>query len=109
MPTTYREVWQPWPSWLASASVWSPPTCRPTYKGKPYKDKAQTVPGKIMLAYYDEGGEGVAYHEPRPLKAGNFRARRGSTAPQRPTISSRTARRFPAITTTSAGPARANG
>ncbi len=47
------------------------------YKGKPYKDKAQAVPGKIMLAYYDEGGEGVAYHEPRPLKVGNFRNKEG--------------------------------
>jgi len=38
------------------------------YKGKPYKDKyykrgAQTIPGRVELAYYDFGGEGIAYHD----------------------------------------------
>ena len=38
------------------------------YKGTPYHDGkyqggAQAVPGKVMCAYYDLGGEGVAYHD----------------------------------------------
>ena len=33
------------------------------YKGKPWKDKAQEIPGKVWLASFDVGGEGVAYHE----------------------------------------------
>jgi hypothetical protein len=38
------------------------------YKGTPftdskYKDGAQKIPGKVMCAYYDLGGEGVAYHD----------------------------------------------
>ena len=38
------------------------------YKGTPftdskYKDGAQKIPGKLMCAYYDLGGEGVAYHD----------------------------------------------
>ena len=37
------------------------------YKGTPYEDArykagAQRIPGKLMLAYFDLGGEGVAYH-----------------------------------------------
>jgi hypothetical protein len=38
------------------------------YKGTPYQDSrfqdgAQKIPGKVMCAYYDLGGEGVAYHD----------------------------------------------
>jgi hypothetical protein len=38
------------------------------YKGKPYQDErhhdgAQRIPGKVECAYYDQGGEGVAYHD----------------------------------------------
>jgi hypothetical protein len=38
------------------------------YKGTPYNDNhAQTgpqrIPGKVLCAYYDRGGEGVAYHD----------------------------------------------
>lgn len=39
-----------------------------SYQGKPYVDAqakggAQSIPGKVMCAYYDRGGEGVAYHD----------------------------------------------
>jgi hypothetical protein len=39
-----------------------------TYKGTPfedirYHDGAQKIPGKVYCAYYDRGGEGVAYHD----------------------------------------------
>ena len=38
------------------------------YKGTPYHDSryqkgAQTIPGEVDCAYYDLGGEGVAYHD----------------------------------------------
>ena len=38
------------------------------YRGTPYEDArhaggAQAIPGKIYCAYYDRGGEGVAYHD----------------------------------------------
>ncbi len=38
------------------------------YKGTPYQDSryhhgAQKIPGKVYSAYYDRGGEGVAYHD----------------------------------------------
>ncbi len=39
-----------------------------TYKGTPFHDSRytagpQSIPGKVMCAYYDLGGEGVAYHD----------------------------------------------
>lgn len=45
------------------------------YKGKPFKDKyykagAQSIPGRVELAYYDSGGEGVAYHDKTPENEG---------------------------------------
>ena len=38
------------------------------YKGTPYQDSKhqsgpQKIPGKVECAYYDSGGEGVAYHD----------------------------------------------
>ena len=39
-----------------------------SYKGLPYEDShyhggAQKIPGRVDCAYYDRGGEGVAYHD----------------------------------------------
>jgi hypothetical protein len=38
------------------------------YQGKPFQDSMhrggpQTIPGRVQCAYYDLGGEGVAYHD----------------------------------------------
>ncbi len=38
------------------------------YQGKPFHDSVynggpQHIPGRVMCAYYDLGGEGVAYHD----------------------------------------------
>src|SRR5271163_2112027 len=38
------------------------------YKGVPYHDSRyqggpQKIPGRVLCAYYDMGGEGVAYHD----------------------------------------------
>jgi hypothetical protein len=46
------------------------------YKGKPFKDKVypggpQIIPGRIQCAYYDLGGEGVAYHDSDPVNHGS--------------------------------------
>jgi hypothetical protein len=45
------------------------------YKGKPFKPyscaaEAQVIPGRIELAYYDKGGEGIAYHDNDALNNG---------------------------------------
>lgn len=46
------------------------------YKGKPFCDSlytrgAQQIPGRVELAYYDLGGEGVAYHDVSPENEGS--------------------------------------
>lgn len=46
------------------------------YTGRPYSDSryhngAQKIPGTVMCAYYDLGGEGVAYHDTTPLNLGS--------------------------------------
>ena len=35
----------------------------PDLKTKPWKGERQTLPGQITAAFYDEGGEGVAFHD----------------------------------------------
>ena len=51
------------------------------YRGIPYKDSvytgnklnpfgAQNLPGRVELAYYDLGGEGIAYHDNTPFNEG---------------------------------------
>ena len=46
------------------------------YKGEPYRDTrsnggAQTIPGRVLCAYYDSGGEGIAYHDTDPTNHGS--------------------------------------
>ncbi len=46
------------------------------YKGTPYQDSkyaggAQKIPGLVMCAYYDSGGEGVAYHDSDAKNSGS--------------------------------------
>lgn len=48
----------------------------PAYRGVPYSDSsykggAQKVPGEVQPAYYDLGGEGVAYHDIDPQNHGS--------------------------------------
>jgi len=47
-----------------------------SYKGTPYSDShyhggAQAIPGRVQCAYYDLGGEGVAYHDTTPENEGS--------------------------------------
>ncbi len=46
------------------------------YRGTPYKDEVyaggpQIIPGRVQCAYFDFGGEGVAYHDTVPLNQGS--------------------------------------
>jgi hypothetical protein len=46
------------------------------YQGTPYhdsrlSDSAQAIPGKVLCAYYDLGGEGVAYHDSDAVNHGS--------------------------------------
>lgn len=46
------------------------------YKGMPYQDEVyaggpQPIPGVLMCAYYDFGGEGMAYHDTITLNQGS--------------------------------------
>ena len=46
------------------------------YKGAPYRDSRyqggpQEIPGRVVCAYYDLGGEGVAYHDTDPQNHGS--------------------------------------
>jgi len=48
----------------------------PQYKGTPFEDSRyhagpQQIPGKVMCAYYDLGGEGVAYHDSDTVNNGS--------------------------------------
>ena len=40
-------------------------------KSKPWKGERQIIPGKITAAFYDEGGEGVAFHNPAAKNNGS--------------------------------------
>jgi len=46
------------------------------YQGKPFQDSVyaggpQVIPGRVRCAYYDFGGEGVAYHDSDALNHGS--------------------------------------
>ncbi len=47
-----------------------------SYEGKPYHDSVysggpQTIPGRVECAYYDLGGEGIAYHDTDAINHGS--------------------------------------
>ncbi len=53
---------------LCCAAMGAPDSYLASYRGTPYRDArrnggAQKIPGKVMCAYYDTGGEGIAYHD----------------------------------------------
>jgi hypothetical protein len=49
------------------------------YRGEPWQGKAQTVPGRITAAFFDCGGEGMAYHDSDPTNHGSGELNRGPT------------------------------
>lgn len=62
---------------IAVAVLWTAAQSFPRqYKGIPYHDNryhrgAQKIPGRVLCAYYDLGGEGVAYHDSDPQNHGS--------------------------------------
>jgi hypothetical protein len=42
-----------------------------SYRDSVYHDGAQRIPGRVLCAYYDLGGEGVAYHDSDPKNHGS--------------------------------------
>jgi len=62
-------------AWMLTANAF-PHSFLGQYKGLPYRDiryhdGPQKVPGRVMCAYYDLGGEGVAYHDTDPQNRGS--------------------------------------
>ncbi|CAN5813309.1 hypothetical protein BH11BAC3_BH11BAC3_27900 [soil metagenome] len=43
------------------------------YKGKPWNNQPQQIPGKIQCEWYDMGGEGIAYHDADSINSGSGR------------------------------------
>ena len=44
-----------------------------TYKGKPWSNQAQQIPGKLQCEWYDLGGEGIAFHDADSINNGSGR------------------------------------
>jgi hypothetical protein len=60
----------------ASASAKSSSTFPSSYQGKPFADEVyhggpQVIPGRVECAYFDLGGEGVAYHDVDAINHGS--------------------------------------
>ena len=43
-----------------------------SYTGAPFRE-AQVLPGRLLCAHYDRGGEGVAFHDSTPINQGSGR------------------------------------
>ena len=61
---------------LLSPTIAFPQSFLSQYKGLPfhdthYSDGPQKIPGKVLCAYYDLGGEGIAYHDTDPKNHGS--------------------------------------
>jgi hypothetical protein len=48
------------------------------YPGKPFQGRLQPIPGQLECEFYDEGGEGVAYHETDGRNHGSGELNKGS-------------------------------
>ena len=50
-------------------------SCIPRYKtmntGTPYQNKIQVIPGRVECEFYNEGGEGIAYHDSDSINNGS--------------------------------------
>jgi hypothetical protein len=42
-----------------------------SYRGAPWQHKKQGIPGRVECEFYDEGGEGVAYHDADSVNNGS--------------------------------------
>lgn len=43
------------------------------YRGKPFNNDSQLIPGKLQCEFYDTGGEGIAYHDLDSVNGGSGR------------------------------------
>src|SRR5690349_13997333 len=68
------------PTLLCIAAAFCFVGCAPkgwkAYRGKPFQDSVyhggpQMIPGRVQCAYYDFGGEGVAYHDTDAINHGS--------------------------------------
>jgi len=41
------------------------------YKGKAWKNSIQIIPGKLQCEFYDQGGEGIAFHDSDSINSGS--------------------------------------
>ncbi|NDV82555.1 carbohydrate-binding protein [Bacteroides sp. 51] len=63
-------------SFLGAALLITAQDKKETYPGKPYRDARvsqtpQVIPGRLVCAYYDVGGEGIAYHDTSGVNEGS--------------------------------------
>lgn len=59
------------PTWTAGYSPVSGPTPTPyQYSGTPYQGRVVNIPGTVKASDFDDGGEGVAYHDTETANAG---------------------------------------
>lgn len=58
-------------SCLFVLTVFSTDLLAQSYKGHPWHDSIQTIPGKIQCEFYDGGGEGIAYHDADAVNNGS--------------------------------------
>jgi hypothetical protein len=61
---------------IAASATASAQSFLAQYKGTPFHDSAyhggaQKIPGRVLCAYYDLGGEGIAYHDTDPVNHGS--------------------------------------
>ena len=61
---------------MSAGAAWQGTVLPGEYAGRPYQDNRyhdgpQRIPGRVQCAYYDLGGEGVAYHDTTPKNEGS--------------------------------------
>jgi len=49
------------------------------YTGKPFRSRAQKIPGRVQAELYDAGGEGVAYHDSDAVNSGSGTLNKGDS------------------------------
>jgi endoglucanase len=49
------------------------------YSGKPFQGKAQVIPGRVQMEFYDTGGQGVAYNDTDAVNNGSGKLNKDDT------------------------------
>ena len=53
------------------------------YRGKPYQGRAQMIPRRVEMEFYDAGGQGAAYDDTDAVNNGSGKLNKGNTAVER--------------------------